>query len=125
MNAKLGQQMTILGLCAMAFYGLMLGTGTLSIEVMPQFVISAVIFLTSGQIMKKAARRLPAKEKKEIKRLTSEEDWPWLTALTNWVAAFMIIGLMAIFLMKPIGVPIGELIFGKMEQQHFSADSVP
>jgi len=45
MNAKIGQHMTLLGICAMAFYGAMLASGKLSIDVMPQFVVSAAIFL--------------------------------------------------------------------------------
>ena len=38
MNAKMSQHLTLLGLCALAFYGLMLGTGNISLEIMPQFV---------------------------------------------------------------------------------------
>ena len=58
MNARLSTQMTLLGICAMAFYGVMLGTGVFSTDLMPQFIISAVIFLSSGKIMRKAAQRM-------------------------------------------------------------------
>ena len=126
MNAKMSQQLTLLGLGAMAFYGIMLSTGTLSIEVMPQFLITAIIFLSSGRIMRLAAKSLAesdAEEQEKPKR--PEADWPWLTGLLNWTAALLVIGVMAIILMKPTGVSFIEALKHPAPSAHYSAESVP
>lgn len=126
MNAKMSQQLTLLGLGAMAFYGIMLSTGNLSIEVMPQFLISAVIFLSSGRIMRAAAKSLGTSEAEENERpKRPEADWPWLTALLNWTAAMLVIGIMSIILMKPAGVSLLEAINRTVTPAHFSAEFVP
>ena len=62
MNSKLSLQMTLLGLGVLAFYAGMLATGRVSVEVLPQFAVSAIIFLCSGRVMRQMAARLPAKE---------------------------------------------------------------
>jgi hypothetical protein len=126
MNAKMGQQLTLLGLGALVFYGIMLSTGNLSIEVMPQFLVSAVIFLSSGRIMRLAAKNLgdsEAEENEQVKR--PEADWPWLTALLNWTAAMLVIGIMAIILMKPAGVSFFEVFSHTVTTAHYSAEFVP
>lgn len=127
MNARLSRQMTLLGICAMAFYGIMLGTGVFSTDIMPQFIISAVIFLSSGKIMRRAAQRLAREEEEEteIRPKRREADWPWLTGLLNWTAAFLIIGLMAIFLMKPIGVSLSDALHLTTAPDQFFANAVP
>lgn len=127
MNARLSRQMTILGICAMAFYGIMLGAGVFSIDIMPQFIISAVIFLSSGKIMRKAARCMVREEEEqpESQPKRQEADWPWLTALLNWTATFMIVGLMAIFLMKPLGVSLTEALQLTSAPDQFFAHTVP
>lgn len=126
MNARLSRQMTLLGICAMAFYGVMLGTGTFSTDIMPQFIISAVIFLSSGRIMKVAARSLARDDKEETCRPERKEpDWPWLTVMLNCSATFLVIGLMAIFLMKPIGVSFAEALHFSVAPDQFFAHAVP
>lgn len=127
MNARLSQHMTILGLCVMVFYCIMLGTGNVSIDLMPQFLISAVIFLSSGKIMRKAALKMARDEDDEepAKTRQPEPDWAWLTGLLNWSAAFLIIGVMAIILMKPIGVTFQEALSQTLAHQHFFATAVP
>lgn len=126
MNAKMGQQLTLLGLAAMAFYGIMLSTGNLSIEVMPQFLVTAVIFLSSGRLMRLAAKSLGDSEAEEDERpKRPEADWPWLTALLNWTAAMLVIGIMAILLMKPAGVSLLEAVSRTVTPAHFSAEFVP
>lgn len=130
-NAKLSQHMTLLGICAMAFYGVMLGMGKLSIEVLPQFAVSAVIFLSSGRIMRRAARVM-SEEDTEAQRKTKQEkeqreepDWQFLTNLMNWMAALMIVGIMAIMLMKPLGLTFEEAFSSSKAQENFYAGSVP
>jgi hypothetical protein len=126
MNAKMGQQLTLLGLGAIVFYGIMLGTGNLSIEVMPQFLVSAVIFLSSGRILRAAAKNLDDNDTEENNRPKGPEaDWPWLTALLNWSAAILIIGIMAIILMKPAGVSFVEAFSHSVAPAHYSAEFVP
>jgi uncharacterized membrane protein len=118
--------MTLLGICAMAFYGIMLGTGLFSVDIMPQFIISAVIFLSSGKIMRKAARcMIRDEEESETRPKRKEPDWPWLTALLNWTAALLIVGLMAIFLMKPIGVSFLDSLHFTMAPEQYFAHVVP
>jgi hypothetical protein len=126
LNSKLSQQMTILGLCAMVFYAVMLATGVLSTEVMPQFVVSAVLFLSSGRFMRKAARSLPERERKEKqKSRTSEADWPWLAAIVNWIFALGILAGMAIWVMTPIGVSFLEALQHTLAHEQFFAGAVP
>ncbi|BCR06026.1 hypothetical protein DESUT3_30950 [Desulfuromonas versatilis] len=128
MNAKLSQHMTLLGICAMIFYGLMLGTGQLSTELMPQFIISAVLFLSSGRIMRKAARVM-ARDEQEAKKSEQvakpQADWPFLTALLNWTAALLIIGIMAVFLMKPIGFTFEQALELTKGSEQYFAGAVP
>jgi hypothetical protein len=122
----MSQHLTLLGLCAMAFYGLMLGTGNLSIEVMPQFLISAIIFLSSGRIMKLAARSLArAEEEEETQPKRREADWPWLTGLLNWTGALIVVGVMAIFLMKPTDLSLREAFSTTFVHEQFYAGAVP
>jgi type IV secretory pathway VirB2 component (pilin) len=126
MNAKMSQQLTLLGLGAMAFYGIMLSTGNLSIEVMPQFLVSAVIFLSSGRIMRAAAKALGDSETEENERpKRPEADWPWLTGLLNWTSALLVIGIMAIILMKPTGISFIEALNHSAPPAHYSAEFVP
>ncbi|MDY6849118.1 MAG: hypothetical protein AB7F20_14290 [Geoalkalibacter sp.] len=133
MNAKIGQHMTLLGICAMAFYGAMLASGKLSIDVMPQFVVSAAIFLTSGRIMRRAARMMARdneeeqeEEEKTRKSKPIEADWPFLTQLLNWTAALLVVGVMAIFLMKPIGLSWSESFSSAdISDDHFFSKHIP
>ena len=127
MNAKMSQRLTLLGLCAMAFYGVMLATGTLSLEVMPQFVVSALIFLTSGRLLRRTARVRNDEEEAEGKAppARGEPDWPWLTALLNWTAALLIIGAMAIFIMMPVGISFSDALTQTNAHSHYFSTTVP
>jgi hypothetical protein len=123
----MSQHLTLLGLGAMAFYAVMLATDNVSLELMPQFLTSAIIFLSSGRIMKMAARSLAKDEEEKEKedRPSRETDWPWLTALLNWNAALVLIGIMAIFLMKPAGVSLMEVLSSTLAPATFTAGTVP
>ena len=129
MNAKLGQHMILLGLCSVVFYAVMLVSGKLPIEAMPQFAVSAVIFMSSGHFMRKSARAMSRDEDEEEakkKKVRKDRDWPWFTTLLNWTATFVIIGVMAIILMKPIGVSYVDAYkaFSTHDRQYFS-HSIP
>lgn len=108
MNSKLSLQMTLLGLGVLAFYAGMLATGQVSIEVLPQFAVSAVIFLCSGRFMRKIAAKLPGKET-EAAEEKPEPDWELRTLVLNWVAAATVVSIVALFLVKPAGMTFPEL----------------
>ena len=110
MNAKLSRQMTLLGLGVLAFYAGVLGTGHASLEILPQFAISAVIFLSSGKIMKQMAENLPAKEEKESEKV-EEPNWELRNLVLNWVAAAAVVSIVALFLVKPASMSFNE--FGR------------
>lgn len=126
MNAKLSAYMTTLGLATLAFYGAMMAMGLVSVEFLPQFVISAVLFLSSGRIMRKMARLIARdEEEEEDKAAGPETDWPWLTGLLNWTAALLVVGVMAVFLMKPLGLSFQEALNFTSSHDHFFATAVP
>lgn len=127
MNAKLGTYMMTLGFATLGFYGAMMAMGLVSIEFLPQFAISAVLFLSSGRIMRKMARRMARDEAEEEKPDLdrSEPDWPWLTGLLNWSAALLVVGVMAVFLMKPLGLSFQEALNLSAANDHFFATAVP
>lgn len=110
MNAKLGRQMTLLGLGVLAFYAAVLGTGHASLEILPQFAISAVIFLSSGKIMRQIADKLPAREQPEKEGL-EEPNWELRNLVLNWVAAATVVSIVALFLIKPASMTFNE--FGR------------
>lgn len=130
MNSNLSQQMTLLGLAAMVFYAIMLATGVVDLDVMPQFMVSAVIFLSSGRLMRMAARNLPPKEEDEKKEREKpprvEPDWAWLSQFLNWAMALIILGVLALWVMKPIGVDLVDAIQQhKPNSQPYFSDFIP
>jgi hypothetical protein len=110
MNAKLSRQMTLLGLGVLAFYAGMLGTGYASLEILPQFAISAVIFLSSGKIMRQMANKLPAREPTDSEEV-EEPNWGLRNLVLNWVAAATVVGVVALFLVKPASMTFND--FGR------------
>jgi len=107
MNAKLSRQMTMIGLGTLAFYACVLGTGHASLEVLPQFAISAVIFLCSGKIMRQMAEKLPVKEQAEEEEV-EEPNWELRNLVLNWVAAATVVSIVALFLVKPVSMSFNE-----------------
>jgi hypothetical protein len=110
MNAKISRQMTMIGLGVLVFYAGILGSGQASLEILPQFAISAVIFLCSGKIMRQMAEKLPAKEQSESEE-GEEPAWELRNLVLNWVAAAMIVSIVALFLVKPTSMTFNE--FGR------------
>lgn len=110
MNARLSRQMTLLGLGVLAFYAGLLGTGQASLEILPQFAISAVIFLSSGRIMRQIAEQLPAKEQSEDQE-QEEPNWELRNLVLNWLAAAAVVSIVALFLVKPASMTFNE--FGR------------
>ena len=110
MNARLSRQMTFLGLGVLVFYAGMLGTGQASLEILPQFAISAVIFLSSGKIMRQMAEKLPAKEQSDTEDV-AEPNWELRNLVLNWIAAATVVSIVALFLVKPASMTFNE--FGR------------
>lgn len=123
--------MTLLGLAAMVFYAVMLATGVVGIDVMPQFVVSAVIFLSSGRLMRMAARKLPPKEvdeeeEEKKKQAKSTTDWEWLTQFLNWAMVLIILSGLALWVMKPVGVSLVDAIKQYQPESHpYYSDQIP
>lgn len=125
---KLSQHLILLGFCALGFYGFMFATGKLPIEVMPQFLVSAVVFMSSGHYMRKAAKTLARQQSEEDETEEKERkelDWPWLTGLLNWTGAFLVIGIMAILLMKPIGLSFSDALQFTVAPEQFFSHTIP
>jgi len=113
MNINLSQKMTLRGLCAMAFYGLMLASGQATLEVMPQFLVSALVFLFSGRILRMVGARSSEKAEEaeqEEEQGATEEEWGRLTLLLNWGAVLAIITVLALWIMTPPGATLGEFV---------------
>ena len=110
MKARLSHQMTLLGLGVMVFYGGLLASGQVTMEILPHYAISAVIFLCSGRMMRQMAASLPAREGEEVRTPWITPDWSMRTAMLNWVAAGVLVGIMALFLIKPDGMTFTEML---------------
>lgn len=110
MNAKLSLQMTLLGLGVMVFYAGLLATGQVSMEILPQYAISAIIFLCSGRLMRQIAARLPAREGREGQTAWLIPDWSMRNVMLNWVAAGVLVTIMAAILIKPDGMTFIEML---------------
>lgn len=125
MKGNLGQYLTLLGLCALVFYGVMLATGNLGAREMPQFVVTAVIFLSAGRMMRKVRLGNDEEDDASAAKPQREADWEWLTSLLNWTAAILIIATMAILLMKPTDLSLRDAFNISTAHKSFFAGAVP
>lgn len=127
MNAKLSRKMSLLGLTALIFYGVLLSAGVVSLEVMPQFVATAMIFIVSGRMMRRPAvcRRDEEEAQAPPRKKRSEQDWQWLSLLLNWGMSILLLSLMALWLMKPVGVDLGDAIKESVAHEQFFSGYVP
>lgn len=112
MNAKLSQKMTLLGLCAMAFYGLMLASGQSAQELMPQFMVSALVFLFSGRLLRMAGARSGEKGREEEapKSNITEEEWRRVTRVLNWSAVCIILSVLTLWVLTPQDATLAEFV---------------
>jgi len=126
MNAKLSLQMTLLGLGVLVFYAGLIVTGQVSMEILPHYAISAVIFLCSGKMMRQMAAKLPPREGGEDKPQWIIPDWSMRTAMLNWVAAGVLVSIMALFLVKPDGMTFTEMLqFTAVGMEEMPTPSMP
>mgnify|MGYP001606097797 CR=1 FL=1 len=121
MKANLGRQITLLGFGAMAFYASLFASGQVSIEILPQFAVSAIFFLFSGKIMRQMAAQMPAREKKE----KPEVDWTYRTIMLNWIAASIIVSVMVLILVKPADLTYLDLLQMTSGSDDFPALAIP
>ncbi len=126
MHAKLSRYMTTLGLFAMIFYGSMMALGVMSVDMMPQFLVSAVIFLTSGRIMRKAAKRM-RQPRRHDPRLSAVEPTAadMKQPILEWVAAVSVLLVMAMALMKPVDLTISDAWHDMKVDDVFYSATVP
>jgi hypothetical protein len=110
MNAKLSLQMTLLGLGVMVFYAGLLVSGKVSMEILPHYAISAIIFLCSGKMMRQMAAKLPPRGDREAAPPRLVPDWSMRNAMLNWIAAGVLVSIMALFLVKPAGMSFTEML---------------
>ncbi|PLX84352.1 MAG: hypothetical protein C0617_08200 [Desulfuromonas sp.] len=69
MDVNLGQHLTLLGICTLVFCGVTGVLGTLSAGILPAFFVSALIFLSAGRCMGRAARvRVPIHRRRSGRR---------------------------------------------------------
>jgi len=108
-KANLSNQMTLLGLAAMVFYGALLATGTVGTDVMPQFIASALVFLSSGRLMRKPAAQ-KSEDDDKTKPEKKEIDWDKMTPLLNWGMSVLIISALSVWIMKPVDVSFAEAL---------------
>ena len=98
--------MTFLGLAALAYYAIMLSIGILSTDVMPQFMVSALIFLSSGKLLRNAPRKEKLDKDGNPKK---EPNWKLRTAILNWTMTFLILGTLVLWIIKPVGMSFMEM----------------
>lgn len=104
------QQMTLLGLAALAYYALLVASGIVSTDVMPQFVVSAVIFLSSGRLLRGLApSRTKEEENDKNTRPRPEPNWARRTQILNWIMVVLILCALGLWIMKPVGVSFWEM----------------
>ncbi|OQY19630.1 MAG: hypothetical protein B6I36_03640 [Desulfobacteraceae bacterium 4572_35.1] len=113
MYTKLSKVMTILGLVVMGFYALMLSSGKFTLEVVPQFTIAAVMFLSSGQIIKKIARRIHRNRQQQDNSKQSNFD----LQLLFWVIGIILLMLLSLLLLVPFGVSIENTYLFRITHQ--------
>ncbi|MBE9486377.1 MAG: hypothetical protein IMY82_04325 [Chloroflexi bacterium] len=109
---NLSRKMTFLGLVALIYYAVLLALGVVSTDVMPQFLISAILFLSAGRLMRNGDRNPPGKEGDEEseKKQRAEPNWALWTQVLNWVMAALIICALGLWVMKPVGVSFFDML---------------
>ncbi|MBF0646603.1 hypothetical protein [Desulfuromonas acetoxidans] len=121
MYTKLSKLMTLFGLCAMGFYAIMLSSGQFSVEVLPQFALSAVFFLSSGRMMKKVARRIRAGQSEQDEDQANRID----LQLLSWVVGIALLMVLSLLLLVPFGVTIEHTYLFKVAHQLFDSALIP
>jgi len=104
---SLRRQMTLLGLVALIYCGILVSVGVLSIDAMPQFLVAAIVFMSSGRLARKSSRTQQRDEESDPQK---EINWALRTKILNWSMTFIIISVLVLWVMKPVGVPFLEFI---------------
>lgn len=137
MNRKLSQHMSMLGFCAMLFYGAMLACGQLSLDVLPQFAVSAFIFLASGNLIRRTVRvkdededenravRQKQQEQQDEKIEKVEPDWEYLANWLNWSMVVVVVVFMAAWIMTPIGITFTDIFHQTTAEVPYTLIHIP
>lgn len=108
---KLSQQMTFLGVVALMYYVILLAMGILSAAVMPQFLVTAIIFISSGRLIRNGARRRTDEDEDDSKKKPKvEPNWAFWTQVLNWGMAILILCALGLWVVKPVGVSFLEFL---------------
>ena len=118
MYTKLSKIMTLCGLVAMVFYAIMLSFKGFSWEVMPQFTIAALMFLSSGHITKKIVRHL---QQRGGSQPISTIDFQ----LLFWVTGLTVLMSLALLLLVPFGVSLTDTYLFRLSQQLCNSSWTP
>lgn len=114
MKADIGQKLILLGFCAVVFYGVLLATGLASFEAMPQFLVSALVFICSGRMVGMVGASSDEQDgnspEAELEPAASEEDWACLTVVFNWFAVIVILSVLSLWVIKPQGTSLGDYV---------------
>lgn len=110
----------------MVFYAGLLASGHASLEILPHYSISALIFLCSGKLLRQMAAQLPVREPQEPAPERLTPDWSMRAAMLNWVAAGVLVTVMAAFLVKPPGMTFIEMLqFAAAQSEEFPTLTFP
>ncbi|GAB4173968.1 MAG: hypothetical protein Kow00100_15660 [Geothermobacteraceae bacterium] len=109
--------MSLLGVCAILFYCAMAGAGFLPGDLLPQFLVSGMVFLLAGPLLKAFGRNATddGDDNEEPDAPLTERDWSYFTILLNWSMVLLIIACLAVWVMKPLGMSFGEFLLGPVD----------
>ena len=119
MYMKLGNLMTLLGLCAMGVYGLMLVGGDFSFAEMPQFIMSSLVFLGAGKVMRTVARGSMER------RATAQRQRKLDLELLSWVVGMVVLSILALLLLIPLGAGLENSYLFQLARQLFGSVLAP
>jgi len=104
--------MTLLGIVAIAYYVILFALDVVSADMMPQFLVSAVIFISSGRLMRKGSGPVRRKEVDEEStgKKKKETNWVLLTQILNWGMTALILVALGLWVMKPVGVSFIDML---------------
>ncbi|MEZ4599898.1 MAG: hypothetical protein R2940_08920 [Syntrophotaleaceae bacterium] len=106
---RLGHQISVLGLIALGYCAILLSSGAVGIEVLPPFLVSAVIFISSGRLLRGGGRHLVKERPADDEAPRKEPNWGLRTQILNWVMAILIFCTLGLWVVKPVGVSFFEM----------------
>ena len=118
MKANISRQMTFLGLVALVFYTMLLSNGEASVEVLPQFALTAIFFLLFGRILHQVLKSSDAEGRQGVDKPLS--DWALRTTIMNWFAVSLFACAITLFLLKPLSMTFYEFLIVPTDNSTFN-----